>query len=198
MSDLFNQKLQSWLNDDNRTTEDGCLLMLQLEGNSIHYHNLMRYADREKLMQYLVSELNRRLSARLEKVTHREVGKMESQVEAIVAKHSLADSQSSDEEIRKGKRDDHDQLPLEIQARYVENLSLLQRMREVHLKLRSLSLENVSCPDSERYPFLKELISLDKQLHENWEIYDHYVLGTTVPDPAKPVKTVKRTRKAKK
>ena len=66
----------------------------------------------------------------------------------------------------------------------MENLSLLQRMREVHLKLRSMSLEDVSCPDSERYPFLKELIELDKQLHENWDVYDHYVIeakGTSVP-----------------
>ena len=29
-------------------------------------------------------------------------------------------------------------------------------------------------PDSERYPFLKELIALDKRLHSNWEQYDHY------------------------
>ena len=32
----------------------------------------------------------------------------------------------------------------------------------------------MSNPDSERYPFLKELISLDKKLHANWEAYDHY------------------------
>ncbi|MEE0978274.1 MAG: hypothetical protein UH625_02590, partial [Muribaculaceae bacterium] len=47
-------------------------------------------------------------------------------------------------------------------------------------RLRSLSLENSTCPDSERYPFLKELISLDKKLHANWEAYDHFVL----PDPS--------------
>ena len=73
-----------------------------------------------------------------------------------------------------GKRDDHDSLPDEIQALYVENLSIVQKMRELHLKLRTLSLENATCPDSERYPFLKELISLDKKLHSNWEVYDYY------------------------
>ena len=50
-----------------------------------------------------------------------------------------------------------------------------KQMRELHLKLRSLSLENVTCPDSERYPFLKELIRLDKKLHDNWDKYDHYI-----------------------
>ena len=56
----------------------------------------------------------------------------------------------------------------------MENLSIVQKMPELHLKLCTQSLENASCPDGERYPFLKELISLDKRLHSNWEAYDHY------------------------
>lgn len=195
MDERFNLKLRSWLDDDNRTTDEGCLLLLQLEGNQIHYKNLLRYPDKKKLMDYLVSELNQRLTVRLAKVTHEEVVKMERQADTIIKKHFAyretplkgesggTKKGTSDEEFRKGKRDDHDQLPEEIQARYVENLSLLQRMREVHLRLRSMSLEDVSCPDSERYPFLKELIELDKQLHENWDVYDHYVMeanGTSV------------------
>ena len=79
------------------------------------------------------------------------------------------------DEHKTGKRIDHDSLPDEIKAKYVENLSILQRMRELHLKLRSLSLDTAPCPDSERYPFLKELIDLDKKMHANWEEYDHFV-----------------------
>ena len=124
---------------------------------------------------------------------------MDAQVKVIEKKYFLyrdaPKKGTSDEEFRKGKRADHDQLPEEIQARYVENLPLLQRMREVHLKLRNLSLENVSCPDSERYPFLKELIELDKRIHENWDIYDHYVLGTPVPDTSKAKKSTSKGNK---
>lgn len=99
----------------------------------------------------------------------------------------------ADETPQKGKRLDHDSLPDDIKAKYVENLSLLQRMRELHLRLRSLSLENATCPDSERYPFLKELISLDKKLHANWEAYDHYV----APGPdAVPSRSAKAKRSA--
>ena len=87
-----------------------------------------------------------------------------------------------EDERRLGKREDHDALPDDVKAKYVENLSLLQRMRELHLRLRSLSLENSTCPDSERYPFLKELIALDKKLHANWEAYDRYV----APAPEAP------------
>ena len=199
MNEMFNSKLRSWLDNDSRTTEEGCLLLLQLEGNHIHYNNLMRYPDKEKLMDYLVSELSRRLTARLAKCTHEEVVQMDAQVKVIEKKYFLyrdaPKKGTSDEEFRKGKRADHDQLPEEIQARYVENLPLLQRMREVHLKLRNLSLENVSCPDSERYPFLKELIELDKRIHENWDIYDHYVLGTPVPDTSKAKKSTSKGNK---
>ena len=100
---------------------------------------------------------------------------MQKQVDGIVVKRNLEKTNTTPtSEFKTGKRADHDELPDEVQALYVENLSIVQKMRELHLKLRSLSLDNAPCPDSERYPFLKELITLDKKLHSNWEIYDHY------------------------
>jgi hypothetical protein len=78
-------------------------------------------------------------------------------------------------ENRKGKRADHDSLPQNIQDLFTQNLSILQKMRELHLQLRNLSTTEATCPDSERYPFLKELIKLDKSLHENWKQYDEFV-----------------------
>ena len=180
MENQFNSKLQEWLNNENRTIQDGCLLLLQMENNQIHYQNLLRHPNKVAVMKYLQTELQKRLKIRLANVTHQEVAEMEEKVEVIVKKHfayqEAAKSGTTNEEFRKGKRADHDQLPEEIQARYIENLDLLRKMRELHLKLRTLSTQQVSCPDSERYPFLKELIALDKQLHENWEVYDHYVL----------------------
>ena len=81
---------------------------------------------------------------------------------------------SASPKFKAGMRADHDLLPAEIQALYVENASILQKMRELHLTLRNLSLDNVACPDSERYPFLKELIELDKKYHSNWKAYDSF------------------------
>lgn len=172
----FNSKLQNWLYNEKRTIEEGCLLLLQMENNRIHYDNLMRYPDKGKVMKYLRSELAARLKARLAVATKNEVAGMVAQVQKIEEKHFSRREGTTDEEFRKGKRADHDKLPEEIQALYVENMPLMQRMREVHLQLRKLSTENVSCPDSERYPFLKEMIALDKQIHENWYRYDHYVI----------------------
>lgn len=67
-------------------------------------------------------------------------------------------------------------------------------MRELHLRLRSLSLDSATCPDSERYPFLKELISLDKKLHANWEAYDKYVVSQSDEVKSKPSSRKKSPR----
>lgn len=70
-------------------------------------------------------------------------------------------------------------------------------MRELHLRLRSLSLDNATCPDSERYPFLKELITLDKKLHSNWEEYDHYVASGPEAKPSRSASSTKSLGSAK-
>ena len=111
---------------------------------------------------------------RVKAMTHEQVEEMEQQVENIAKQHLGFVENNPAKEFKQGKRADHDELPDEVQALYVENLSIVQRMREVHLRLRSLSTDTLPCPDSERYPYLKELIDLDKRLHANWEVYDHY------------------------
>ena len=174
MNEEFTKQVQDWLNTaaDERDNAQGALLLLKLTGNQIMYRNLM--ANPKRNAQFIEYQLQKRLNFRLAKLTHEQVEQMQRQVDVIVKKRlSLADSNPA-VDFRKGKRADHDELPDEIQALYVENLGIVQKMRELHLKLRSLSLDNAPCPDSERYPFLKELIALDKRLHSNWETYDHY------------------------
>ena len=55
--------------------------------------------------------------------------------------------------------------------------------------LRNLSTQASTCPDSDRYPFLKEIIELDKRYHKNWQAYDSFTAadtgsGETAPTPA--------------
>lgn len=176
MDNNFTQKIQEWLEkpSSERDYGEGALLLLKLTGNQIMYRNLtMRHTRQGE--QFIEYQLKKRLTFRLRQVTHEQVEQMQKQVDGIVVKRNLDKKQTAPaSDFKAGKRADHDDLPDEIQALYVENLSIVQKMRELHLKLRSLSLENATCPDSERYPFLKELISLDKKLHSNWEAYDHY------------------------
>ena len=176
MDNNFTKQIQDWLNapSSERDYNEGAMLLLKLTGNQIWYRNLTmhRTSKGEEFIEY---QLKKRLTFRLRQVTHEQVEQMQKQVDGIVVKRNLEKTNTTPaSEFKAGKRADHDSLPDEVQALYVENLSIVQKMRELHLKLRSLSLDNAPCPDSERYPFLKELITLDKKLHSNWEIYDHY------------------------
>lgn len=175
-------KVKEWLdaNPEDRDLAAGALLVLQLTNNRIMYQNFMRkpklYASR---IEY---ELKKKYQFYLQQLTHEQVTEMGKQVEAIAKEHNLP---SEHEEFKKGKRADHDALPVEIQALYAQNLSIMQQMRRCHMQLQLLSVEHSTCPDSERYPFLKELIDLDKQYHANWEQYDHFKVGDIVPQPTK-------------
>lgn len=171
----FTELIQQWLETptDERDYAVGALYLLKLSGNQIMYRNLM--ANPKKKAEFIEYQIRKYYNFRVQALTHAQVEEMQKQVDVIAQEHFSLEENNPAKDFKKGKRDDHDTLPDEIQALYVENLSIVQRMREVHLKLRSLSTEDSTCPDSERYPFLKELIELDKRLHSNWEQYDHYV-----------------------
>lgn len=198
MDHNFTKLIGDWLNtpESERDYTVGALYLLKLSGNKIMYANIVANIDRRhEIVEY---QLQKYYNFRVKELTHAEVEEMQQKVDAIVEEH-IPLAANADQQ-RVGKRDDHDLLPDSIKALYVENLSLLQRMRELHLRLRSLSLENATCPDSERYPFLKEMIALDKKLHSNWEQYDHYVAPTapTAKAAATPKKAVSRKKSATK
>lgn len=186
MDKKFTMKLQEWLNTpaEKRDLELGAKYLLQLTNNVVLYKNLTRnlsgHAD------FIEFRLKRYLQYRLADLTHEQVSEMQKQSDQIVKQHALdseptpshiapsSPDNSNAREFNAGKRPDHDSLPLEIQALYLENASLLQKMRELHLQLRALSAQESTCPDSDRYPFLKEMIELDKRYHNNWLQYDRY------------------------
>ena len=173
MDNKFTELIKQWLEtpSNQRDYSVGALYLLKLSGNQIMYRNIVAQLDRRH--EFVDYQIQKYYNFRVQALTHAQVEEMQQKVDVIVAEHiSLA---ANADERKTGKRIDHDSLPDEIKAKYVENLSILQRMRELHLKLRSLSLDTAPCPDSERYPFLKELIDLDKKMHANWEEYDHFV-----------------------
>ena len=187
----FTEQIKQWLetHEDERDYAVGALYLLKLSGNQIMYKNIISQIDRRHdVVDY---QLQKYYNFRVQALTHAQVEEMQQRVDVIVAEHiSLA---ANADEHKTGKRIDHDSLPDEIKAKYVENLSILQRMRELHLKLRSLSLDTAPCPDSERYPFLKELIELDKKMHANWEEYDHFVASApSAKAAAKPKARAKK------
>lgn len=191
MDNKFTELIKQWLEtpSDQRDYSVGALYLLKLSGNQIMYRNIVAQLNRRH--DFVDYQIQKYYNFRVQALTHAQVEEMQQQVDVIVAEHiSLA---ANADEHKTGKRIDHDSLPDEIKAKYVENLSILQRMRELHLKLRSLSLDTAPCPDSERYPFLKELIELDKKMHANWEEYDHFVASApTAKAAAKPKARAKK------
>ena len=176
MDKNFTEQLQLWLSQsrEKRDWDAGALMLLQLSGNKIMYRNIS--VNPIGKAEFIEGKLQQYLDFRLAELTHEQVKEMQQQVADIVKEHTEFQSENNEaKSFKAGKRADHDSLPDEIKALYVENLDLVHRMRELHLKLRTMSTADSACADSDRYPFLKEFIKLDKKLHDNWNVYDHFV-----------------------
>ena len=199
MDKTFTDKLQAWLNQsrEKRDWDEGALMLLQLTGNKIMYRNLS--VNPEGKANFIEGKLQQYLEFRLAELTHEQVKEMQHAVEEIVKEHTEFKSDDNEaKNFKAGKRADHDTLPEEIQALYVENLDLVHRMRELHLKLRTMSTTDSTCADSDRYPFLKEFIKLDKKLHDNWDVYDHFVTKAETAESAEEAEAKPKAKKSKK
>lgn len=199
MDKEFTNKLQTWLSQprEERDWDEGALMLLQLTGNKIMYRNLS--VNPEGKANFIEGKLQQYLEFRLAELTHEQVKEMQHAVEEIVKEHTEFKSDDNEaKNFKAGKRADHDTLPEEIQALYVENLDLVHRMRELHLKLRTMSTTDSTCADSDRYPFLKEFIKLDKKLHDNWNVYDHFVTKAEIAESAEEAEAKPKAKKNKK
>lgn len=197
MDKTFTDKLQIWLSlpREQRDWDEGALMLLQLTGNKIMYRNLS--VNPEGKANFIEGKLQQYLEFRLAELTHEQVKEMQHTVEEIVKEHTEFKSDDNEaKNFKAGKRADHDTLPVEIQALYVENLDIVHRMRELHLKLRTMSTTDSTCADSDRYPFLKEFIKLDKKLHDNWNVYDHFVTKAETAESAEAKPKAKKSKKA--
>lgn len=199
MDKEFTNKLQAWLNQsrEDRDWDEGALMLLQLTGNKIMYRNLS--VNPEGKANFIEGKLQQYLEFRLAELTHEQVKEMQHAVEEIVKEHTEFKSDDNEaKNFKAGKRADHDALPEEIQSLYVENLDIVHRMRELHLKLRTMSTTDSTCADSDRYPFLKEFIKLDKKLHDNWNVYDHFVTKAETAESAEEAEAKPKAKKSKK
>ena len=159
---------------ESRDWNAGALLLLQLTNNPILYRNIS--LNPKGKADFTEGKLQQFLKARKALETHKEIEAKQQQVNTIIAQRTEFKENNPAADFKAGKRADHDLLPEDIQSLYVENLDIVHRMRELHLKLRLLSDTTKQIPDSERKPLLDEFISLDKKLHDNWNTYDHFVV----------------------
>ena len=182
-------KLQVFLDTprEERDWNEGAILLLQLTNNTIMYRNLS--INPKGKAEFIESKLRAFLKSRREVEAHDEVIILQEQVNAIIENRTEFKEDNEVKEFKAGKRADHDRLPEDIQALYVENLDLVHRMRELHLRLRLLSDSTKQVPAAERKPLLDEFINLDKKLHANWDAYDHFVTKAESEEKVEPKKS---------
>lgn len=189
MNNKLTESLQVFLDTprEDRDWNEGAILLLQLTNNTIMYRNLS--INPKGKAEFIEGKLRAFLKARREVEAHDEVIILQEQVNAIIENRTEFKEDNEAKEFKAGKRADHDKLPEDIQALYVENLDLVHRMRELHLRLRLLSDSTKQVPAVERKPLLDEFISLDKKLHANWDAYDHFVTKAESEEKAEPKKS---------
>lgn len=179
----FTQRVQNYLESpkDSRNLEEGAMLLLKLTGNTIMYQQIMR--NPAKYASHIEYQLQKNFNFRIQQVTHEQVEEMQSAADHIINNHLSLQEDNPASEFQKGKRADHDSLPDNIKQAYVDNKSILQRMRMVRAELEIVTTKpGHVCPDSDRYPLLKELLALDKQRRDNWALYDNYNPATGCAD----------------
>ena len=208
MNNKLTARLQDFLDTprEDRDWNEGAILLLQLTNNTIMYRNLS--INPKGKAEFIEGKLRAFLKSRREVEDHDEVLILQEQVNAIIENRTEFKEDNEAKEFKAGKRADHDRLPEDIQALYVENLDLVHRMRELHLRLRLLSDSTKQVPAAERKPLLDEFINLDKKLHANWDTYDHYVTKAETAEntqieeqpkeasPSKPKSKPKKSTKA--
>lgn len=162
----------------NRDIIAGAKLLLKINRNRILYNNILRNPARHA--DTLEYQLKKILKKRLIDTTHEQVKQMMHKVDTIAQQHGITRHKRTD--FQRGKRQDHDQLPPEVQKLYTDNADIRHRLRDAHTRLRLINSSNSTCPDSDRYPIAKDIIRLDRLYRHNWNLYDHYIKGTELTD----------------
>lgn len=198
MDEKLTAKIQEWLATpaEQRDMVAGATMMLQLNRNRILYQNAIRRPD--KFADKVEYELNKFLAMRLANVTTNDVVKLEQKVQKeIVPMIERSFTTAANGELQfVGKRADHDSLPDEIQAIYVEQATIAHQMRDLHAKLRLKSgPEYLPC---DRYQDLDLLVETAKTYLANWEKYDNYGKEAEVATAAATTTTKKKAKSKKK
>lgn len=190
MDDKFTQKIQDWLATpaDQRDILAGATMLLQLNHNRTLHANIVRRPERfAGKVEY---ELRKHLKIRLDGLTVADVVKMGREVMPRVEEtlHQVpvisTDAELPEGTVALGRRQDHEQLPAEIQALWDGNIENYHKVRDLHHRLKEME----AAPPCDRYEFLKLLDEADRKYRENLAKYDGFVLGqepaTVVADNA--------------
>lgn len=179
MDNKLTDKIRAWLdtNKDDRNVIDGAVMLLQLNRNRFLYNNIISKPDR--FHAKLEHELRKFLVVRLDNLTIAEVAKLDGTIVPAVEKLlTNANVVNTDDEhpeafVAKGRREDHDTLPPEIQALWTDNIVCFKTIKQTFEQLK-LMTNDQPC---DRYEYLKVLDESEKVYRKNLEVYDNFKVG---------------------
>lgn len=174
LDEKFTKAMQKWLmqRQEQRSLEEGALLLLRINRNQRLYSNIIRKKDFQKL-EY---ELNKHLKIRLEGLTREQVAQMERtelpRIKETLEKNAPAISTDADynKATNDGKRPDHDTLPEQVQRLYDRNGELYFKMKSLFETLKTME-DQQPC---DRHELLVQLAEMDREYRENWNTYDTF------------------------
>lgn len=185
MDNKLTQDIQAWIASptEQRSLEEGAVLLLRLNRNRIMYAYILRTQDYSKL-EY---ELNKHLRIRLKGLTTSDVARMERKelplIEQTIAEGPVIQSDNDQQGGHyRGRRADHDALPADIQALYTRNGEVYFRMKQLFETLKGMA-EATPC---DRHELLCMLVDLDKEYRDNWNAYDTWSAAAAGMAPDKP------------
>ena len=172
MDNKFTEKIRVWLDTpvNERNVEEGATMLLQLNRNRILHQNIIRRGA--KMMPKLEYELKKHLRIRDDGKTLHEVVAMEKEVMPVVEK--IVEKPVAE---HAGKREDHDELPVEIQQLWDGNLERYTKIKALFEELKAME----KLQPCDRYEKLKLLNEAEKAYREALATYDGYLSEKTFP-----------------
>lgn len=163
-------KINEWLESEPKDIKNGADLLLTLNRNRILHRSILQRKNIDKLIvemnrqrviyQSRVEAMDLPQDSNTKEMSNKELGKKIGQA----VSHLKA---QEDPAKKKGKREDHDTLSVEVQQLFDRNGDIYPRMRAVHEKLKVLE------QPCDRKPYIDELLKLDQELQQNWSTYDN-------------------------
>lgn len=185
LDNVFTLSIKEWLDteEDKRDLHKGAEMLLKLNRNQYMYMRIVK----RKNMALLVYQLQKHYKIRVDGMTIDQVAKMDSEVMTAVQQTLIEDApalrEAPEDDVfvldadadmpsatRRGKRDDHEELPAEIQELYKRGGDLYYKIKEVHHTLSTM-LDSAPC---DRYEYCHQLKQLHDEYRLGWETYDNY------------------------
>lgn len=183
MDQIFLSKVYNFLQLSNPTDEqiiNGARLLLQMNNNRGLYNSTL--IRPQYYLKWVRADLQKMYAIRRRGLMNSDVAEYnDSVVKAVEETLSMApDEETAEEEDAvvkvvgiRGKREDHDRLPEEIQNLWTKNAEQWKKMRQLHMQL-ALMIKEADYQPCDGNEMCYQLCQADNELRNNYNLYDSF------------------------